>query len=738
MSYVSVLLERSIEKALDYSVPVQFEGKVFRGMCVEVPLRTSIARGFVLEVKESAAVPQTKPIHALIGNEPVLNEELFSLALWMASYYVCPLGKVLKMMLPAGVRKNKQPKTQLFVMKAKSPAMLRKAVIEMLRTPQQAVVLETMLRIKKGILLSELLETTGVSATTVKSLEEKGFLRISETRADESPLSNVEYFKTKPKVLRSEQSDALKKIEQTIEQNCFATHLLFGVTGSGKTEVYLQAIEKALSLGKGIIMLVPEIALTAQTIQRFKSRFDVPIAVLHYRLSDGQRLDAWKKMYNGTCPIVIGARSCVFSPVKNLGLIIVDEEHEQSYKQTDDSPCYQARDVAIMRAKLHNACVVLGSATPSIESYQKATEGKYVLSQLTERSGVTLPEVFVVDMRREYEKAKGFTIFSELLLNKIEERKRSGQQSILFLNRRGYHTNIFCTACGTTAKCPHCDISLTSHKEMQAVTCHVCGFTTHPPSICKKCNSSNVIQFRGIGTEKVQAMLHGIFPGIRTIRVDADTTRHKGSVELLFQEFRSGKADVLIGTQMVAKGLHFPEVTLACILHADATINIPDFRSQEMAFQLVTQVAGRSGRGQIPGEVIIQTAIPEHSTMLYAKNQDYEGFFKEEIETRKLFSFPPFSRFVKFLFTGKNEHETKNAAVNYLQTLVSFLTDRFFCHPLMPSGHAKIKDLFRFQFLVRGPSIKPCLRAIEETEKKRLLPSSVNRYIDVDPSSTFF
>ncbi len=738
--YAKVILEVSIHKALDYAIPRELGHLIERGVCVEVPLRGGVKRGFVAAVSEHSEVAKPRAILRCLSAGPVVTNELFELALWMAKYYVCPLGKVLKTMLPAGVRKNTSLKQQHFISLAKTPKIIREACIEMRnKAPQQAAILDCLLMAEDGLLQTELLQRSSSNPGSIKSLADKGLVHVELVRQGVSPFVGEEYFKTKPKVLRQEQQEALQKILQTISSRRFETHLLFGITGSGKTEVYLQAIQQALEEKLGVIMLLPEISLTPQTLQHFKSRFDEPVAMLHHRLSDGERLDMWEKLRSGQCRICLGARSAIFCPMPSIGLIIVDEEHEQSYKQSDDSPCYSGRDVAIMRAKLSNACCVLGSATPSMESYHHACTGKYTLSVLRNRpEGIKLPDIHIVDMKHEYAKAKGVTLFSDLLLTKLEDRRAKGEATILFLNRRGYHTVLSCTACGKSISCPHCDATLTFHMSQQLVMCHLCGLHERPPTSCPSCHSHQMIQYKGVGTEKIEAMLHGIFPGITTTRIDADSTRHKGSMERLLQEFRSGKSEVLIGTQMVAKGLHFPLVTLVGVLNADSGLHIPDFRSQESTFQLITQVAGRAGRGYAPGEVIIQTSVPEQSTILQAAKQDYEAFFSEELETRKAFSFPPFCKIVKFLFTSKEEARVRDFASQYAETLAHYLPPSFYCHPAVPSGHARIKEQYRYQFLLRGPSIHQVLEAIAKADVLLPLPSSIFRFIDVDPSSTFF
>lgn len=735
--YASVILDVAINKTLDYAVPDDLVNTLQVGMQVAVPLRGGLRNGYVLEITNETTVKNARPLAKILNDQESVPKELLDLGLWMARYYCAPLEKVMKVMLPPSIRKATKAKEQLFIMRAKSLEELRDYCKEIRnRSSSQAAVLDVMLQVKKGILLSELLEKTEGSRSPIDTLIKKGYLTKDVVRIDRSPLTGEEYFKTKPKILTGEQKTALDNVLKDIDSSTFATHLLHGVTGSGKTEVYLQAIDTALKQGKGAIMLVPEISLTSQTIERFRSRFEEKIAVLHSRLSHGERFDAWQKIREGEAPIVIGARSAIFSPVKNLGLIIVDEEHEQSYKQSEESPRYHARDVSVMRANLSHCPVILGSATPSLESYYNALSGKYILSTLTSRAEATqLPTVKVVDMKREFEKAKGYTTFSEELLNGIEKRIKNGEQAILFLNRRGYHSSLICPKCSDAIKCHHCDVALTYHKKTNALACHLCGYyRSPPPDKCPKCKGGVPMKFRGVGTEQVEKALHAIFPDIRTIRLDADTTRHKGSHQKLLREFGTGKADVLIGTQMIAKGLHFPEVTLVGVLNSDASLNIPDFRSSETVFQLITQVAGRAGRGALAGQVIIQTTMPDNSTILHAAKQDYLAFYNEEIAIRELFRYPPFAKFAKCQFSGKDERATYAIAQQWQQQLIQKLPPGFEISPVVPSGYTRIKDHFRFQFLIRGNQIYTLNQVLSTLTH----PRSVRVAIDIHPSSTYF
>lgn len=740
-AYVSVILDVSVDKTLDYGVSEADLPSIQKGLRVEVPVKGHMRPGYIVEVKDKPSFTPVKGIGKILSDTILVSPDLFDLALWISRYYCAPLRNAFKIMLPSGVRRIMQHKEQLFVMRGKTKDEIKQYCIEFRNAkPAQASVLDVMLKVKKGILLTELLEKSGSSRSAVDALAEKGLLILDIIRIDRSPLINEEYFMTKSKVLNGDQAAALNKIHLSIEENRFETHLIHGVTGSGKTEIYLQSIEKALSMGKGSIMLVPEISLTTQAIERFRSRFKERLAILHHRLSQGERNDEWHHIQSGEAKIVIGARSAIFSPVVNLGLIIVDEEHEASYKQSDSSPCYQGRDVAVMRGKLSKCTVLLGSATPSLESYQNAQAGKYTLSVLHKRADVaSLPNVTIVDMKKEFDKAKGYTTFSDTLLTEIQKRQKNGEQTILFLNRRGYHTMLACPSCQQPVKCRHCDVSMTFHRGENSLSCHLCGFhLTPPPRECPSCKGAAPLKFRGIGTEQVEKALHAILPDIRTIRMDADTTRHKGSHQKLLREFGTGKADVLIGTQMIAKGLHFPEVTLVGVLNSDASLNIPDFRASETIFQLITQVAGRAGRGVNRGEVIIQTAMPDNPTIQFAAKQDYLGFFKEEIAVREMFKYPPFAHLAKIVFSGKSSQETLHTANEVRSRLSNFLPRTFELNPVIPCGYAKVKDMYRFQFLLRAPQMTALNGALQAVEEKYSLPRNVKMSIDVDPSSTYF
>ena len=700
--------------------------------------------GYVFSTQEQSNYPRVLPIHEVLSQETLIADNLFELALWMGKYYSTPLRQVLKVMLPASVRKNISAKQQYYVTRLKGKEALQKESAALRLTyPAQSKILDQLLMTKQGILLTELLEKAEVTRSPVETLVKKKLINLDTIRLDRSPLVGEEYFRTEPKTLNEEQSQAFEKIVQSIEAKEFATHLLYGITGSGKTEVYLQAIDRALSLGLGAIMLVPEISLTAQTIEQFRSRFEGKIAILHHRLSQGERFDEWHRIRRGEAKIAIGPRSAIFCPMQNLGLLIVDEEHDSAYKQNDEMPSYHARDIAVMRAKMESGTVILGSATPSLESYHNAQSGKYILSKLSSRvQTAKLPKVTLVDMSKEYEKAKGYTSFSDKLIDGIKKRIALGEQTILFLNRRGYHSSLTCRGCGHLFNCPHCDLTLTFHFNENTLSCHLCNHTlSPPPSTCPQCHAQETLKYRGVGTEQIERALHAILPEVRTLRIDGDTTRHKGSHERLFRAFSTGKSDVLIGTQMIAKGLHFPSVTLVAVIGCDGSLHIPDFRSSEQVFQLITQVSGRSGRGELPGEVIIQTQMPENATILTAAKQDFELFFASELPMRESFGFPPFTHLIKYTFSSDDAQLCQEIGGHFRQQLITRLDKggrAYVVHPLVPAGYAKIKDRFRFQFLVRGREIYPVNREVEAILQTFLLPRKVSLSIDVDPLSTFF
>ncbi len=731
--FASVLVDQAVDKSLDYVIPQEFQDKIMIGMRVLVPLRNRLCKATVIATKQKTDIKQIKSIHSLL-EDSLISKDLLKLAHWMSHYYATSLHQVLKVIFPSKLRNETVSKKQRLLKPLVSKEKLQSLCAELrLEAPAQALILEQLLLYPKGIFLSELKEKISLSQSALKQLEKKNLLSCELVILDQTFLLDLEFFKSKAKKLTDEQTLALKKIQKSIRENVFETHLVYGVTGSGKTEIFLQAIDEVLKKGQGVIYLVPEISLTSQTIERLKSRFSQNIAVLHHRLSQGQRYEAWQQIQQGHIKIVLGARSAVFSPVPNLGLIIVDEEHEGAYKQTDEAPRYHARDIAVMRGKLCQCPVILASASPSLESFHNAKEGKYILSCLSKRiEEAKLPKVNIVNMLLD--KNKKGSLFSDLLLEAIKKRISVGEQTLLFLNRRGYRTSSLCPMCSHVLECPHCDLTLTYHRGAGILACHLCDYRIDPPRECPKCRHPEM-KFKGAGTEMVERALHAIFPEVRTLRLDADSTKHKGSFEKIFKQFRSGKADVLIGTQMIAKGLHFPMVTLVGILNTDGSLHVPDFRASETVFQLLLQVAGRSGRSGLSGEVIIQTHLPDHPVISLAAKQDYEAFYQLEMESRQLFDYPPFSHLVKLVFSGDDEQKVEKEATKFKEALLQKLPATVAIHPVVPCGYAKIKNVYRFQCLIKGKAVGPILKVLKELDHE--IDPTLRMSIDVDPISTY-
>jgi primosomal protein N' (replication factor Y) len=730
-----VALEKALDRLLDYAIPADLKDLTKPGAMVEVPLRGRLVKGFVVALKQSSSFSKLETIRRVAGGHPLLPPDLLKLAEWIGTYYCCSPRRVMKQMLPAPVRKEVGAREQLFVSRARTREELAELASSLRRAhPSQAHVLDAILKVEKGLLLTDLLERAGVSRSPVDSLVKAGHLHLRLLEIDRSPLENAEYILSGPKRLKPQQAEALAAIELSLEERKFGVHLVLGITGSGKTEVYLQAMDKALKQGRGVILMVPEIALTGQLVERFRARFPDRAAILHHRLSEGERFDQWQKLRSGEYQVAIGARSVVYAPVQNLGLLIVDEEHESSYKSSEEMPCAHARDLAIVRGKLNGAAVVLGSATPSIESMHNALAGRYRLHRMTERAeSCQLPVVQMVDMRVQRE--RGYQLFSQPLLEGIETRMRRGEQTILFLNRRGYFTLQKCLSCDQAVQCPHCAVSLTFHKGEDLLACHCCGYQlSPPPQQCPSCQSLQTLRFRGVGTEQIERQLHRLLPDVRTLRLDADTTKHKGAHEQILRQFGLGRADVLIGTQMIAKGLHFPAVTLVGVLAADTSLQVPDFRAAETTFQLITQVAGRAGRGKLPGEVLIQTSMPEHPVLQLAARQDYEAFYSQEVDSRKLVGFPPYSRLVRIVLSGEDVCLLEQFGHDLHARLLRELPSEIEIYPLLPCGRAKVKDRYRFNLLMRIP--RPGL--VQGVLSRIHAPAGISMLIDVDPTSTFF
>jgi primosomal protein N' (replication factor Y) len=559
----------------------------------------------------------------------------------------------------------------------------------------------------RAVQLAGLSEKARVSRETIRRLQDKGLVEIYRRESPREAYRDLGREAPPQHTLTADQRKTLRRVEKSIRAREFNVFLIHGVTGSGKTEVYIRAIHGAIELGRGTIILVPEISLTPQTVSRFRAHFGDRVAVFHSGLSAGERYDAWRRTRDGRCRIVVGARSAVFAPLPDLGLIIVDEEHVDSYKQTEAQPRYHARDVAIMRAKLSKAMVMLGSATPSLESFHNVELKKFSYCSLPQRiDELPMPAVQIVDMCQE-KKEDNWGIFSRILQEKIARRLEREEQIILFLNRRGFSTCIRCQECGFVMTCPHCNVTLTYHANDLTVKCHYCGFRQKAPHACPSCGGSH-IKFRGTGTQRVEQEVRELFPRAEILRMDRDTTARRGALVRILERFRQGRANILLGTQMIAKGLDFPRVTLVGVVSADAGLNLPDFRSAERTFQLITQVAGRAGRSAPGGEVLVQTHSPDEIAIQLSRDHNYREFARRELASRKALGYPPFGKVILLLLHATEKVRVATAAEKLAELLRDSarrlrLADVQILGPA-PAPLSKIRGQYRWQILLKGPT----------------------------------
>ena len=671
MQIAQVIVELSLDRKFDYLVPEELSAQVRPGVRVEVPFGKSSRVGCVLSIREVEAFNsrfELKAIKAVKSNSPQLPEKLLQLGSWMADYYCCSYEQAVKALLPGAVRRgssNRGKRRFSLASQAGADEFIRQNSTKN-SAAKRIKVLQTLMQ-DPDLTAEEIEMRCGVGLSVVNALLKLQLLVVSSVAAatNRRQRRQLEVAADKPRTPTVEQQAALDGIYDLLDHPEYPvrTGLLFGVTGSGKTEVYLQSIAHALELGKSAIVLVPEISLTPQTVRRFRARFGNELAVLHSRLSDAERREEWQKIYNHQAKIAIGARSALFAPLANLGLIVVDEEHENSYKQSE-APRYSARDVAVMRGKLENAAVILGSATPSLETYYNALNGKYKLWTLQHRAEDSpLPEVRVVDLALAREHAKnapgqGSTLFTPELITAIKERLYSHEQVILFLNRRGFARELGCPEelCTWVAECPDCSKAYIYHRSRQMLSCGLCGRMEPAPAHCPQCNAE-VLRTRGVGTERIEDIARRLFPHARIERMDSDTMRGADAHEITLEKFRRGELDILIGTQMIAKGLDFPNVTLVGVINADSGLNLPDVRAAERTFQLLTQVAGRAGRGDKHGEVIIQTYSPHNDVIRYAVAQDFPAFYEYDAAVRQILNYPPFGHLIALYARGENESE---------------------------------------------------------------------------------
>jgi primosomal protein N' (replication factor Y) len=734
--YVRVIIDRAIHRELDYLIPDEFADRVEIGWRVRVPFRDKSALATIVDLPAETDASGLRPIEAIVGDKPALSLKLLELARWMSTYYCCSIETVMRSLLPQVIRRAQIGWKKQLVVRAARTASAEEIEKLRKRAPRQAELLDAVTKLTAPTLATDLLRQTSLDNQTLRALEKRGFVELREEAVRRDPHADEQFLATTPLALNAEQTLALAAIEEALAAPADAKPLLLhGVTGSGKTEVYLQAIKSALARGKTAIVLVPEISLTPQTVERFKSRFaetDDMVAVLHSRLSEGERHDEWHKIQSGRARIVIGARSAVFAPLEDLGLIVVDEEHETTYKQ-EEAPRYHARDVAVVRGKLEGCVVLLGTATPSLESYFNATRDKYRLLNLFQRvDDNQMPLMRIVDLRQEKRKAKSFTILGEKLYAAISARLEKHEQTILFLNRRGFSTSLLCSACGEARNCPNCSVALTFHRTAARLSCHLCGHTAAVPKKCPACGEDALI-YSGFGTEKVESNVAQLFPQAVVRRMDADSMTRKDAYRETLRAFRGGKIDILVGTQMIAKGLHFPNVTLVGIINADLALHLPDFRAGERTFQLLTQVAGRAGRGETPGEVFVQTFTPFSPSIQFARHHDFAGYFEQELAFREQCNFPPFNHAVLITVRSSHEARGKFSAETLARRLREGIPDEFILGDPTPAPLEKLQGQFRFHILIRGVAIVRLSRLVREVLDKLPFPEDVMVAVDVDP-----
>ncbi|QDP40129.1 primosomal protein N' [Radiobacillus deserti] len=784
------------DRIFDYHIPERFEAAIQEGMRVTVPFGPRKIMGYVLEITDHTELEKVRDIENVLDVTPVLTSELINLGKWMSnhtlSFYISSFQVMLPQVLKAKYKKElhrlteeelpdeinrlfdgrdyidfeevekssiKLNRIQRFIQegllevdyqvdsketKKFETVIARKGSLTnleeaMIDLPKQATKQWEILKyfsaneieeVNQKTLLS-ILKTTRAS---LKPLLDKGILQEYKKETYRNPYQR-DYPKTTALPLTDQQQEAKDAIQAQLAKQEHEVFLLHGVTGSGKTEVYLQAIQEVIDRGEEAIVLVPEISLTPQMVERFKGRFGSYVAVLHSALSAGEKYDEWRKIQRKEVKVAVGARSAIFAPFENLGIIIIDEEHESSYKQ-DDHPRYHARDVAIYRAKHHHCPVVLGSATPTLESFARAKKGVYQLLSLPDRMNkAAMPEVQVIDMREELH-AGNRSMFSQQLVQAMEERLRKKQQIVLFLNRRGYSTFVMCRDCGHVMECPHCDIALTYHRTQNKLKCHYCSYEESMPSVCPEC-SSDTIRYFGTGTQKVEEALTKLLPEARVIRMDVDTTRRKGAHEKLLTQFGNHEADILLGTQMIAKGLDFANVTLVGVLAADTMLHLPDFRAAEKTFQLLTQVSGRAGRHSLPGEVIVQSYTPEHYSIQLASTYEYEAFFQQEMQVRKTFHYPPYFYLTLITVSHPNQIKAMEVTKHIVQGLSQSLSEQSTILGPTPSPIARIKNRYRYQCVIKyknEPKQREILKRILHYYESDIQKNDLLISIDLQPS----
>jgi primosomal protein N' (replication factor Y) len=727
--YAEVLVDlpaRQVDRSFHYLVPARLQELIRVGSRVQVPFGHQKISGYVVGFSTPPRLDQIKEITAVLDQGPVFNAGQIALARWLASRYLCSSVSALQTVI--GPRLAGAP----LRVKGIWPVDAKK-VPDFSRAPAQKKVWQVAVA-QPGLTRQQLAATALVSVSAVDSLIAKKLLCSREDIKTRSPFSGTFKKESRPLVLTSQQEQVYGEIQSALQAGKKKTFLLYGVTGSGKTEVYCRSVQQALNLDRQAIVLVPEISLTPQIIGTFKGHFGERVAVLHSRLSDGERYDEWMRITKGEGKIVLGARSALFAPLDNPGLIIVDEEHEPSYKQ-EETPRYHARAVVQRLADEKGAVVIFGSATPSLETYYEACRGTYGLLRLDERiEKRPLPRVQLVDMREEMRRGNR-GLFSRTLLVAIRNTLAKNKQVILFLNRRGYSTIVVCRECGVVLKCPRCEVSLTYHTNSRLI-CHYCNYNIPAPSLCPDCRGRNLGYF-GAGTQKVEQEVKRLFGGAGILRLDSDTTSRKGSHQKILDAFQRGEANILIGTQMVAKGLDIPSVTLVGVVNADTSLYMPDFRASERTFQLLTQVAGRAGRSDSEGEAIIQTYSPGHYAVQAARKHDYEGFYTQEIENRRVLGYPPFSCLARFLLIGAHSNEVEKIGENLAEKIkkLSGQEEVQILGPA-PAPLSRIRDYYRYHLILKSPRFDLLHNIAAEARAQFVYPASRMRVvIDIEPQN---
>ena len=743
-----IIINRSAKKlnrTFDYNIPQELEELVMIGSTVLVPFgktakgkEANLEEGYVVNIKEKT----TYEVKDIVQIKHNLTESQIELAKWMANRYFCNVSDCIKQMLTPGTKgkqennKVQDKKIQVVYLKKEIEEIEFEISENIIKSEKQKKILQ-FLKNNEGATVPEIEMFTSGTRAIVKTLEKNGYIEIVEKKVERNPLENKNLEKTENLKLTQEQQNTFDQITNKMEIKQYEEFLIHGVTGSGKTEIYLQLIGKALDQNKTAIVLVPEISLTPQMIDRFISRFNKEeIAVLHSKLSIGERYDEWNKIKDGNAKIVIGARSAIFAPLENIGVIIIDEEHDSSYK-SEAVPKYDAKEIAKKIAKENNCPLVLGSATPDLNTYYKAKQGNIKLLELTKRANNSdLPTVQIVDLKTELANGNR-SMLSIALHNAIEKNLEEKRQTILFLNRRGFSTFIMCRECGYTVKCKNCNISLTYHQYENKLKCHYCGYEQNVVTVCPECHSTKIRYF-GTGTQRLEQEINKVFPNATTIRMDKDTVTKKNSHEDILNKFRDENIDILIGTQMIVKGHHFPNVTLVGVVAADSSLNIDDYRANERTFQILTQVAGRAGREKIKGQVIIQTYNPDNFAIQCAKNQDYKEFYQTEIALRQQLMYPPFKDIILINFNGLSESEIKKVSLEVYKYLMENLNlDEFKVMKPMPSPIDRIQNHIRWRMIVKGNMtadanqvFNNCLKLIYDKNYKNTRVT-----IDVNPNS---